>query len=57
VGIELPPEPMSEMGESAASLHELFLVYVRAGFTRVEAMQLVILVMQEGIRNNNAGSA
>jgi hypothetical protein len=37
LGINLTP-----MAEGAAATHELFMAYVQAGFTREEALQLVI---------------
>jgi hypothetical protein len=40
LGIDLTP-----MAEGATATHELFMAYVHAGFTREEALQLVISMM------------
>jgi hypothetical protein len=34
-------EPMTELGESAVHMHEVFLSYVQAGFTEQQALYLV----------------
>ncbi len=38
---EQPTDPMTQLQSAAASLHELFLAYQNAGFTRAEALYLV----------------
>ena len=40
-----PEDPMSELGAAAAQVHELFTSYVDAGFTRAEALQIVIAII------------
>lgn len=37
----LPPDPVTLMAAGAAEMHELYLSYVRAGFRRREALELV----------------
>lgn len=48
------PEPMTELGQSAAMFHELYLAYVAAGFTKQEALKIiadcVAALMIEGSR-------
>ena len=39
-------EPTTPLGEAAVSMHELFIEYIRAGFTRTEALQLVVAQVQ-----------
>jgi hypothetical protein len=41
----LPDDPMTVLAQGAASAHELFTAYVTAGFTRPEALRLIIAVM------------
>jgi hypothetical protein len=41
----MPEDPMSELAEGAAQLHELFMAYVGAGFTRGEALQIVMSII------------
>lgn len=36
---------INTLDESAAALHEMYLSYMRAGFTRDQAMQLVLQVV------------
>lgn len=36
---------MTALAEGAASMHELFMAYVASGFTRAEALQIVIALM------------
>jgi hypothetical protein len=38
-------DPFSTMEEGAMQLHELFSSYVKAGFTREEALQLVLAIV------------
>lgn len=38
---EEPRDPLTQLAEGAAQVHELFLAYVSAGFTRPEALHLV----------------
>lgn len=52
-----PGEPMfTPMAQGAQALHEMFLSYVDAGFTRAEAMQLLIslISMQAGNQHPEA---
>lgn len=44
----MPPDPVSALAAGAAQLHELFMAWVSSGFTRAEALQLVIAVMMRG---------
>jgi hypothetical protein len=45
----LPPDPMSQLATGAAQQHELFMAWVSAGFTRAEALQLLIVIVTAGI--------
>jgi hypothetical protein len=36
-----PPDPLTVLAEAAAQLHEMFISYVRAGFTEQQALYLV----------------
>jgi hypothetical protein len=44
-GQELPGDPLSALAAAAAQMHELFLAWVGAGFTRAEALQMIIAVL------------
>jgi hypothetical protein len=45
-----PQDPITELAAGAAQLHELFAAYVHAGFTRVEALQIVIALATAAIQ-------
>ncbi len=51
--VELPASPLTPTGQGAAALHELFMSYVTAGFTRPEALDIVIAQLVETMRWNN----
>lgn len=36
-----PEDPISELAAAAVQMHELFAEYVKAGFTRAEALTLI----------------
>ena len=38
-------DPVSPLVAGAASMHEIFLAYIAAGFTRDEALRIVIAVL------------
>jgi hypothetical protein len=40
-----PSSPLTPLGEGAAAHHELVLTYQAAGFTRTEAMQVLLCVI------------
>lgn len=42
-----PVDPLTELAEAAASLHELFSSYQTAGFTEEQAMRLCIAIMSK----------
>lgn len=44
----MPQDPVGALAEGADQLHELFSAYVNAGFTRVEALQIIIAVITRG---------
>lgn len=46
-----PADPMTQLGENATMLHELYLSYVAGGFTSWQAMYLVGQFVREVIRN------
>lgn len=45
------PEPMTQLAEGAAGMHECYLAYVRAGFTPDQAMQFVCLMLENAINS------
>lgn len=47
---EGPADPFSALAEGAAQLHELFTAYTNAGFSRPEALQIVIAMVTASIR-------
>lgn len=42
----MPQDPIGQLAEGAAQLHELFMSYVDAGFTRSEALQIIIGIIR-----------
>ncbi|MFG2993965.1 MULTISPECIES: hypothetical protein [unclassified Streptomyces] len=38
---DAPTSPLSKLATAAVSLHELYTEYVKAGFTKAEAMELL----------------
>lgn len=49
-------EPMTPLGESAVQMHELMLEYERAGFTRAEAVHIVLELLKNAANNPNKDS-
>lgn len=49
---DLPPDPMTATAAGAAQMHELFTAYVEVGFTRPEAMQVVLALITTNIAWN-----
>lgn len=47
---EGPKDPIGPMAEGAISVHELFKAYIQAGFTRREALEIVIGLSREVMR-------
>lgn len=45
-----PAEPMTQLAESAAQTHELFTAYVGSGFSRAEALQIVMAILSAPFR-------
>jgi hypothetical protein len=45
----LPPSPVGPISQGAAMNHELVLTYQAAGFSRTEAMQVLLCIIQAGI--------
>lgn len=45
---DMPDEPISTLLQGAIAMHELYQSYVDAGFTRTEALQLVMTLIQTG---------
>lgn len=43
------PEPLTALAAGAAEQHELFMAWVHAGFTRAEALQLLLGVIGAGL--------
>ena len=44
-------EFMSRLQQSAIALHELFTSYVNAGFTREEALRLILVLMAQRVKD------
>lgn len=42
-------DPFTPMAAAASQMHEMFLAYVEAGFTRDEALRLIIGIITAGI--------
>jgi hypothetical protein len=49
-----PEDPISPLAEAAVSMHEIVLVYVQAGFSRAEAIQIVTTLMAAKIRGEQS---
>jgi hypothetical protein len=45
-----PDDPITSLAEGAAQLHELYLVYVEAGFTDGQALYLCAQIVAAGVR-------
>ena len=44
------PDPFTSLDVGAAQTHEMFTAYMRAGFTRAEALQLVGEMLAANVR-------
>lgn len=40
-----PEKPLSSLVEAAVSMHEIFVTYVRAGFTENQALKLIAYIL------------
>lgn len=40
-----PEDPMTMLATGAVAQHEIFMAYVRAGFTRTEALSIIIAMI------------
>lgn len=47
-----PGEPLTGLAESVAQQHEMFTAYVEAGFTRPEALKIIIAMLTAGMGNS-----
>lgn len=52
----MPPYPATPLAASAAANHEFVMTYVQAGFSRSEALQLLMLVIWFGLMSNNSNT-
>lgn len=43
---------VTDLQMRAAGLHELFMAYVNAGFTREEAMQIILVIVHAGMNRS-----
>ena len=50
-----PPDPFTQLAEGAAQHHEFVTTYTAAGFTRAEAMELLIAILTTFISHNLQG--
>jgi len=48
-----PQYPLTSLASSAAANHEFVITHVEAGFTRQEAMQLLMVVIWFGLMKNS----
>jgi hypothetical protein len=48
---ELPKDPLGPAAQGAAELHELFLTWIGAGFTEIQACRILGVVLAENMRN------
>ena len=46
------PDPMSALATAAASVHELFLAYMKAGFTQPQALYILGVMLAELMAKN-----
>jgi hypothetical protein len=46
----VPDDPISPLAEGAAQLHELFLCYVKTGFTEAQALYLIGQIIAAGAK-------
>lgn len=51
---QMPPSPISGLAQSAIASFELFRSYVDAGFTRDEALRIVIGILVAGMGSGGA---
>lgn len=54
---ETPEDPITALAAAATGMHELFTAYIDAGFTRAEALQILIAVVTAPMRPLNPGGA
>ena len=50
-----PAEPLTQLAEGAAQMHEMFLAYQHAGFTEHQALYLVAAVLRGMFTQPTAG--
>lgn len=48
----IPIEPNADMREAAHAIRQVFIAYTQAGFSEVQAMQLVLEVLRQGSSGN-----
>jgi hypothetical protein len=46
-------DPLTPLAEAAVQMHELVLIYERAGFTRAESIQIVVALMVAKMGENS----
>jgi hypothetical protein len=52
--MSMPASPFATpLAQSAAAHHELMMTYVQAGFTRAEALQILLMVVSVGLQKGN----
>lgn len=50
---ESPANPFNVMTEGAVGLHEMYLSYKEAGFTRSEALELIARIMSYSVKDTD----
>jgi hypothetical protein len=53
--LPFPASPLTSLGQGATGHNELVLTYQAAGFSRVEAIQILCCVIQAGIMRGSGG--
>lgn len=49
---DAPQDPITDLAAGAAQVHELYLAYVNAGFTEMQALHLVVAILTAGFRSS-----
>lgn len=45
----MPPYQVTPLAQGAAAHHEFMMTYVQAGFTRAEAMEILLEIIRAGV--------
>ena len=50
-----PKDPFGALADGAVAMHEIYTEYVKAGFTRAEALKIVIAMLTNATYNQQRG--